>query len=216
VATSIPSISLPMGIQLQAIADLSKGPPTDCALLHNLMVQLMPTLAGLNCILKILKVVGALEQFVQSPLTAAGGVLSALADMSECLSIVLGPAAIIPTIKDILNLIISFLLCFVQAMESILNFQAGINLSAAQGNPALLSSMQCASQNAQVSMQAMMQALAPIQPLFSMIQPLIKISQLPIELPSLAQVTGAQNVEKGLEELAAVLTEMKQIVAAIP
>jgi hypothetical protein len=35
-------------------------------------------------------------------------------------------------------------------------------------------------------------------------------------LPSLAQVTGAQNVEKGLEELAAVLTEMKQIVAAIP
>ncbi len=218
VATSIPSINLPMGIQLQAIADLSKGPPTDCALLHNLMVQLMPTLAGLNCIIKILNVIGALEKFVQGPLNPSnvGGVLSAIGDMGECLSIVLGPAAVIPTIKDILTLIINFLLCFVQAMESILKFQAGIDLNGAQGNPNLLASLQCASDNAQTSMQSMMLALAPIEPLFAMVQPLIKISQLPIQLPSLAQVTGAQNIEEGLEQLGAMLIQMKQIVADIP
>jgi len=222
-ADSIPSINLPMGIQLQAIADLSKGPPTNCALLHNLMVQLMPTLAGLNCILKILNVIGAMEGMLQGLIkvpapdfSKVGDVLSAIGDMSECLNIVLGPVPVIQTIKDILNLIISFLLCFVQAMESILKFQAGIDLNSAQGNPALLASMQCANDNAQASMRAMMLALAPIEPLFQMIQPLIKISQLPIQLPSIAEVTGAQNIEAGLEKLGAMLTEMKQIVAAIP
>lgn len=211
-----------MGIQLQAIADLSKGPPTDCALLHNLMVQLMPTLAGLNCIIKILGVIGALEKMLTGLLkpipdfSGVGGVLTAIGQMSECLSIVLGPAAVFQTLKDILSLIISFLLCFVQAMESILNFQADIDLNAAQGNPALLQSLQCASDNAQASMQGMMMALAPIEPLFAMVQPLIELSQLPIQLPSLGQVTGAQNIEQGLEQLSAVLTQMKQIVADIP
>jgi hypothetical protein len=221
IATSIPSITLPMGIQLQAIADLSKGPPTNCALMTNLMGQLMPTLAGLNCIIKILNVIGKLEDFLNAfpnltevPSKAAA-VVGAITDMSDCLSIVLGPFAIIPTIKDILTLIISFLLCFVEAMESILNFQVGLDLNAAQGNPNLLLSMQCASDNAEASMQGMMLALAPVEALFGMIQPLIALTHLPIQLPSLSSVTGASNIKEGLDQLQVTLQHLNNIVVSL-
>jgi hypothetical protein len=208
-----------MGIELQAIADLSKGPPTDCTLIHNLMVQLMPTLAGLNCIIKILNVIGALEGFMTAFPNIievgekAGDVISAIADMSDCLSIVLGPFAVIETIKDILLLIISYLECFVTAIKSILDFQVGIDLNAAQGNPDLLASLQCASDNAQTSMQQMLMALGPIEPLFKMVQPLIKISQLPIQLPAIGQLA---DVASAVDQLDTMLIQMHQIVASIP
>ena len=47
------SISLPFGGQLTSVIDLSKGPPTDCTLIHGLMLQLGPALAGMQCILKL-------------------------------------------------------------------------------------------------------------------------------------------------------------------
>ncbi len=213
-AVKIPKISLPMGIELQAIADISR-PPSNCALIHNLMVQLMPTLAGFNCILKILNVIGALEQFVQNPLKVTG-VLDAIHDMKDCLDVVLGPFAVIETIKDILLLIIAYLKCFVDAVKSILNFQAGIDLNAAQGNPVLLASLTCASDNAQVSLQQMLQALGPIEPLFKMIQPLIKISQLPITLPPIGELAGATDVTQAVNQLDAMLGQLQQIVEQIP
>jgi hypothetical protein len=218
----IPSINLPMGIQLQAIADLSKGPPTDCALLHNLIAQLMPTLAGLNCIIKILNVIGALEGFLTAfpnlpaVVSKAGDVISAIGDMSDCLSIVLGPFAVIQTIKDILTVVISYLECFVAAIKSILDFQVGIDLNSAQGNPALLASLQCASDNAQTSMSQMLLALGPIAPLFKMVQPLIKISQLPIELPDIGSLVGAKDIASAVDQLDSMLLQMKQILQTIP
>ncbi len=211
-----------MGIELQAVADLSKGPPTDCALLHNLIVQLMPTLAGLNCILKILNVIGALEGFLTAfpnPVAVAskaGDVLAAIGDMSDCLGMVLGPIPMIETIKDILLLIISYLECFVAAIRSILDFQVGIDLNAAQGNPALLASLQCASDNAETSMQQMLMALGPIAPLFKMVQPLIKISQLPITLPDIGAITGASNVKSAVDQLDQTLIQLKQVLSSIP
>jgi len=212
-----------MGIELQAVADFSKGPPSDCALMHNLMVQLMPTLAGLNCILKILNVIGALEgfltSFAQGPFAAvskAGDVLSAIGDMSDCLGIVLGPIPMIETIKDILLLIISYLECFVAAIRSVLDFQVGIDLNAAQGNPQLLASLQCASDNAETSMQQMLMALAPIAPLFKMIQPLIKISQLPIQLPAIGDLAGASDVKSAVDQLDQMLIQLKQVLQSIP
>jgi hypothetical protein len=217
-AISIPSISLPMGIELQAIADFSKGPPTNCALLSNLMVQLMPTLAGLTCIFKILNVIGALEKFVSGPLNPNNvkGVLDAIGGMSECLSFITGPAVLFETIKDILLLIIGYLKCFVDAIKSILDFQAGIDLNAAQGNPDLLASLQCANDNANTSMQQMMMSLGPIGPLFTMIQPIIGLSGLSIELPSVAGLAGASSVAESVDQLDAMLTELQQIMASIP
>ncbi len=211
-----------MGIQLQAVADFSQGPPTNCALLTNLMVQLMPSLAGLTCIFKILAVIAALEQalsgLIKVPPDFSGipKVLTAIGNMSECLSIVLPGIGLFTFIKDMLLLIIEYLKCFVDAIKSILNFQVGIDLSVAEGNPDLLASLQCASGNADAAMAQLMQALGPIEPLFNMIQPVIALSQLPIQLPSLSAITGASNVVEAVNQLDAMLTEMQQIVASIP
>jgi hypothetical protein len=211
-----------MGIDLQAVHDFSKGPPSDCALLHNLLLQLMPTLAGFSCILKILKVIGALEGFLSAlpnvidAAKKAGDVLSAINDMKECIDIVLGPIPMFETLKDILLLIISYLKCFVDAIKSILHFQAGIDLNAAQGNPVLLASLQCASDNAQTSMQQLLQALAPIEPLFKMMEPLIKISQLPIVLPPISDLANAKDASQAVDQLDAMLGQLQQIVEQIP
>ena len=215
---SVPTVSLPMGIELQAIADLSKGPPTNCALLQNLMLQLMPTLAGLTCIFKILGVIAALEKFMQNPVnpSSATGVLTAIGDMGECITSILPGTALFEMIKSILVLVIEYLKCFVEAIKSVLDFQVGINLNAAAGNPALLQSLQCASDNAATTMQQMMMALAPIQPLFKMLEPVIKLANLPIQLPSIADITGAKDVAEAVDKLDAMLTEMQQIVASIP
>lgn len=207
-----------MGIELQAVADFSKGPPTNCALLQNLMVQLMPALAGLTCIFKILGVIAALEKFMQNPVnpSSATGVLTAIGDMGECITSIIPGTALFEMIKSILLLVIEYLKCFVEAIKSVLDFQVGIDLNGAAGNPALLQSLQCASDNAATTMQQMMMALAPIQPLFKMLEPVIKLSNLPIQLPSIADITGAKDVAEAVDKLDAMLTEMQQIVASIP
>ncbi len=215
---TIPSVSLPMGIELQAVADFSQGPPTNCALLTNLIVQLMPTLAGLTCIFKILGVIGALEKFIKGPVNPANAVdvLAAIGNMSECLSIVLPGIGLYTMIKDMLQLIIEYLKCFVDAIKSILDFQAGIDLSVAQGNPDLLASLQCASGNGDAAMGQLMQAIGPIGPLFNMITPIISLSQLPIQLPSLSAITGASNIVEAVNQLDVMLGQLQQIVATIP
>jgi hypothetical protein len=39
---------------------------------------------------------------------------------------------------------------------------------------------------------------------------------LPIQLPSIADITGAKDVAEAVDKLDAMLTEMQQIVASIP
>ena len=166
--------------------------------------------------------IGTLEGFLSAlpnvidAAKKAGDVIQAIGDMKECLDMVLGPFAVIETIKDILLLIIEYLKCFLDAIKSILNFQVGIDLNAAQGNPVLLASLSCASDNAQVSMQQLLQALKPIEPLFKMVQPLIKISQLPISLPPIADLAGASDVRQAVNQLDAMLGQLEQIVEQIP
>lgn len=220
---TIPSVSLPMGVQLQAIADFSQGPPSNCALLTNLIVQLMPTLAGLTCIFKILAVVAALKDalggLTKLPTPDFSGipkVLEKIGDMSTCLSIVLPGIGLYTMIKDMLLLIISYLKCFVDAIKSVLDFQVGIDLSVAQGNPDLLNSLQCASGNADAAMDQIMLAIGPIGPLFDMIQPIIGLAGLSIQLPSLSAISGASNVAEAVDQMDAMLTQMQQIVASIP
>jgi hypothetical protein len=41
-------IALPFGGALSSITDVSQGPPTDCALVHSLMLQLAPMLASMT------------------------------------------------------------------------------------------------------------------------------------------------------------------------
>ena len=74
-------ISLPFGGDLKSVMDISKGPPSDCTLIHGLMLQLVPALSGMECFLKVLKVVQAMTNINIDTLPE---IAKAVGDMLEC------------------------------------------------------------------------------------------------------------------------------------
>src|SRR5947209_11709651 len=166
-------ITLPFG-ELKAYRDFAAGMPTYCNLAFNLLIQISPLLASMACLLKILNVISSLKEFLEAfpnipavPAKAAK-VVAAIGDMATCLPPGLFLSLFV-TIKDILELILSFLLCLISQLESILEFQAGIDLNSAEGNPVLLASLKCAQANAQTAADHLAASIGPIQPLLDMI-----------------------------------------------
>jgi len=164
------NISLPFGVTLSAVADFSKGPPTNLALIQSLMVQLAPALAGMSCIFKILNVMAAMQGISVSSLPK---IATAVANLTECIAF---PAAIVPMIVDILKLIIAFLLGIIETVEGLLSAQLTINLDAAVGNPALQASLTCAQNNLATTTAQLQQSLNLIAPILSIIQTLMSMA----------------------------------------
>lgn len=203
------TVSLPFGGELRSMIDISQGPPSDCALAHSLMLQLTPMLAGFACVLKVLGVIGALKDFVSNPLNAtnAGKVLDSIENMSDCLDIVLKPPCpIVVMVRDILKLILAYINCMIEAVESLLNFQVGLDLNAANGNPVLLDTLVCAQNNAQASIDTLNQGMQGIQPLIELMNICLGVvGQDPIELPDLSAATpSAADLLAGADPLAPV------------
>jgi hypothetical protein len=96
-------------------------------------------------------------------------------------------------IKGILQTILAFLGCLIQAFESIRNFRAGIDLDAEGGTPLLLNTLDCAKGNGDTSLASLLDGLGAIQPLMSIIQTITSIvpglSDI-IKLPTLSLSSG--------------------------
>jgi hypothetical protein len=195
---------------MQGFADFSKGPPTQCAMLSSLMVQIMPAMAAFSPIIKILGVLGAVPGLIKIPPDLS--FVSKLAAVAELID----PLPMVSAVKSILLLVITYLNCFIQSMEGVLAMQASIDMSIAVGNPDLQASLQCASDNAAVSMQQLMQSLGPVGPLIELVQPLMSIAGLSFTLPSLSNLQGAQSIEQTLQTLSTTLTDLQQVLEAIP
>ena len=230
-------ITLPFGIELNAVADFSKGPPSNCALIQSLMVQLSPALAGMACIFKMLKVFLELSK-ITNPMNAPLGIVKvakAAAELTDCF---LFPAQIICMIVGILKMIISFLLCIIEAVESLLNFKLGIDFSLTAGNPTLLATLTCAQNNADASGAQLRQALELIQPLLIVIDPILGmapsvpgpindvIKAIPNAIASIRAaldggsvsvgVPGAEGPLQVLQRIRADLSEFQALLATIP
>lgn len=196
-------IPLPFGAELKSITDLSK-PPSDCALVHSLMLQISPLLASMACFFKMLKVAKELFDLLpkpddvasfglQTPVTVLTDIVTkvvpALADLSGCF-LLLDPCELSKMIAGILRILIGYLSCLIEAVESVLSFQVGIDLDAAQGNPVLLASLNCAQDNAEASLTTLSEALQGIEPILSMVGTLLELVGLPpLELPPLEAST---------------------------
>lgn len=184
------TVRLPFGGELRSLTNIADGPPTDCALAHSLMLQVAPMLGSMACMLNILKVIAALKNFVSSTPPNPKDLIDAIEKLSDCLGIVLGPIPICKMVKDILLLIIAYLSCMIQALDSLLQFQLSVDLNAAQGNPVLLASLECAQNNAQVTMQSLTEAMAGIQPIIDMANTALEIvGQEKISLPPMTAST---------------------------
>jgi hypothetical protein len=185
-------VSLPFGGEFRSMVDPSMGPPTDCTLAHSLMLQLTPMLGSLACLLKVLNVIAKIKDFANNPLnpTNATNLVGAIDEMAGCLDIVLGPIPIVCMVLDILRMILAYINCMIEAVESLLNFQLGIDLNAANGNPVLLDSLICAQNNANASMASMNQGMQGIQPLIQLVNMCLSIvGQDEIALPDMSAKT---------------------------
>jgi hypothetical protein len=196
------TIPLPMGIELRSLTDISKGPPSDCALAHSLMLQISPMLAGMTCILKMLKVFSALKDAVTvvPPLVNLDDLITALVDLSSCF-LLIDPIQICKMVKGILAIILAYIGCLIEAFESIWNFQIGIDLNAAQGNPVLLASLNCAQTNAETSLNSLMQSMEGVMPLIDMVNIVLEIvGEPPIELKPLV-TPSLSDLAEGVDPL---------------
>ncbi len=210
------SVPLPFGGALSAITDLSRGVPTDCTLVHSLMLQLAPTLAGMTCILRILAVIAALKNFANNPLDPSnvGELVGKIEKMSECLGM-LDPCNMIRMVIAILKMILAYLNCMIEALESILHFQVGIDFNSAAGNPVMLANLECAQKNSERAMKAMNDSMQGIMPLIELVNMLLDIvGQQPIALPTLTTPTLAGNTDP-LAPIIAVRDSLQQAVMVL-
>lgn len=211
------------GAELKGFLDFTQGAPTDCKITFNLLMQLSPVLISMACLLKILNFIGTLQAFFEAAKSppfndfpkSAKDVLDAITDLAPCIPVFAGPQMII-MIKGMLTLIISFLDCFLSQLNSLVNFQASIDLKSAEGNPVLLDALDCARRNSQTSMDNLMLSVQPLQPMLDMIKAVAKIAGQSIDLPNLSGFSAGQNQTSVTASLQAATKSIKDVINALP
>lgn len=224
---NLPSLTLPSGGKIQAICDITKGIPSDCSMNVNLMLQIAPIMASMECLLKVLKFLATLVDAFKSAtsppkiLTALGDIVKAGEDLIPCFGMPLG-LTIPPFIKDLLLLIIKMLKCIVQALKSVVDLLDGLELeisSAAQnGNDALAAQLECAKENGMLAAQGAMMAIDPIATVLEIAG--VFFALMPgapkIELPSLAAVEDLDAMKTAIGTLEEVILVLEGIVESLP
>jgi hypothetical protein len=214
------SIQLPSGGSLKAFTDISKGIPTDCSMTFNLLVQIAPLLASMECLVKILKLLKPLIDVVNGlpfpPVKAIQEFAKAASDLVPCF-LIPTPANMIPFIRDILCLIIKVLNCFLGQMKTIVGMMQGLtvqlNAARASGNAELQSTIECAQANAQISAQHLTKSIEPIGVLLDLIGPFMGIAGVqPIQLPTLGDQTDLQALNQTIQTMQGVVGGMQVVV----
>ncbi|HYO91895.1 MAG TPA: hypothetical protein VEQ40_09670 [Pyrinomonadaceae bacterium] len=212
-------ITLPTGGTLNAFADISKGVPTDCSMVLSLMLQIAPLLASMDCLLKILKLLGPLVDVIKGlpfpPVKAIKDFIKAAVDLAPCIALPTG-APLIPFVKDILCLILKVMQCLVGQLKTIVGVMGGLSLQleAAQGsgNSELITTLQCAQENANISAQHLTSAIEPVGALLDLVGPMLALTgQDPIKLPAMG---SAADVE-GLNQLVVTLEGVMEAITTV-
>jgi hypothetical protein len=193
----IPTITLPTGSKLKGMADVSKGIPTDCSVTFSLLLQIGPILASMECLLKLLKVVGAILDAVKDPLKIPD-MITAAVDIKECILIPTGLNLPI-FVKDLLCLILKILKCAVGSLKSVAQLMQGLTLSldaaAQEGNEDLIATLKCAQGNAQTQADSIMTSIEPLAVLLDLASGVMKMAQVaPISLSLPAGGQGADAI----------------------
>jgi hypothetical protein len=204
-------IHLPTGGTIQAIADLSKGMPTDCALTFSLMVQIAPLLASMECLLKILKLLKPLISVITDlpkppSFKTIKEFIDAASGLAPCLAIPT-PVALAPFVRDILCLILKVLKCLLSQFKALIamlqDTQLKLEVARADGNFALEETLLCAQANAEASGRQMTAAIEPIAVLLDLAGPVLEIAGVqPIKLPALGgqtDLTGLITTTKAIQ-----------------
>jgi hypothetical protein len=209
------TVTLPGGGRIMALHDLGKSIPTDCSLTFSLMLQIMPFMANMECIVRILKLVKLLSDAITSLPPTPKLILDigeAVKDLAECF-VAITPAGMIPFVRDILCLILALLNCLIGQLKTLAEVMSGltIQIQIAQdtGNKDLLATLECAQENSLVAMQHLMNGFGPIGVVMELMETFMGIAGIEaIKLPALGDASSA-------EELLEVITTLEEVVATI-
>lgn len=213
-------LTLPTGSgSLQAITDLSKGIPTDCGASMNIMLQVAPLLAAIECPLKILGVIGPLMKVITAltnvdvpgALSAMGELEPAIEKLAPCLGLVIPGGAMVPFVMDLLCLIRASLNCVLTNLRSVRDLLSGFQLALNDATTdADIEVLTCTKDNADAQLAAVGQAIDPIAAVLGLMAPLFELAQLdPIKL----EVKGMSSDD--LSTLTSTITVLEAAVTAI-
>lgn len=223
----LPEIRLPTGGSIKGIADLTKGVPSDCSLNFSLALQLAPIMASIECLVKVLALIAPLIDVIKAlptlDLLALGKAVPKFLDAAKAVApcLLVPTPLVIPFVKDILALIIAMLRCLVQQLRSIVALLADLELkisaARASGNVDLLSSLECARENARSAMANTLIGIEPIGVLITLAGSFMKIVGVSaVELPVMGNPDDLAAVKKSLDDLQQVINALQAIVDALP
>jgi hypothetical protein len=215
-------VTLPSGGTLTALHDIGKSVPNDCSLTFSLMLQIMPLMASMECLLKVLKLLKPLSDAVTSfPPTPKliKEIVQAVADLAPCFLMVT-PAGMIPFVRDVLCLILALLRCLIGQLKTLNELLGGLTLQIADaekaGNRALAESLKCARENGLIEMQHLMNGFGPVSTILDLMSPFMSIAGVgAIKLPALGNDTSAAATTKMLDTLQQVVDTIQSVVDAL-
>lgn len=190
--------------------DFSQGLPTNCTVSFSLLTQLSAALGSVDCLLKIFNVIGALKDFIQSPLNPlkVKAVADAITALEPCIEAAIPSIGMLVTIQDSIKVVIQFLSCLVSELNSLIEARARIDFSVAVGNPKLQSILQCAQANIDVSAQTLLKSLGPIQPLLELLG---SLPGSPGSLPSVSNLTVETDLQVVVNALGGIITTLQAV-----
>lgn len=212
-------VTLPSGGTLTALHDLGKSIPNDCTLTFSLMLQIMPLMASMECLLKVLKLLKPLSDAVTSPPPTpklVKEIVQAVADLAPCFLMVT-PAGMIPFVRDILCLVLALLRCLIGQMKTLNDLLGGLTLQIADaekaGNRALAESLKCAKDNGLIEMQHLMNGFGPVGVVLDLMSPMMSIAGVgAIKLPALGNDASTAAVDKMLDTLQQTVDTIQSVV----
>lgn len=189
-------VPLPFGGELRSIANIG-APPSDCALIHSLMLQITPLLASMACMFKALKVIADLKEVITDtpPFVNAGAVPTLLGDIGKlapCFGFISDPCLIVRMVAAIILMVVKYISCALQAFDSVFQFKLGLSISSdvTGDNPVLLAALECAEKNAQTAMDNLQSSMDGVMPLMQLVNILLEIAgQEEIDLNALTAST---------------------------
>jgi hypothetical protein len=218
-------ITLPTGSVIKAISDISKGVPTDCSASFSLLLQLTPILANLECLLRILKLLGALIKVIKGlpfpPIKAIKDFVAAAGELAPCLAIPFNVPGLLQMIHDILCLILKMLKCLIGGLTTVVKTMKGLGLqlkiAEKDNNQDLMQSLQCAQENAATSAEHLTASLEPLKAILALVTPIMDLAGMPaFKLPEIGSSTDVEALEKTLATLKDGANTLDTIVSALP
>lgn len=214
-------VRMPFGGSVKAFVDTSKGIPNDCSMTFNLMLQMAPLLAALECPIKMLKLLEPLIDIIKAVPSmdlmkigeAMPKFITAADELTSCF---LAFKAIPDMVKDLLRLIRAVLNCLLGQLRSIRNLMNGLSLrlGEAEGRPELRSQIECAQKNAAASAQMLTSSIDPIAGVMTLMKTLMGIAGIDLDL-SLDTGGAPPESTEDLDAIIAVLDTAVQAIDAV-